>query len=723
MLERGNPGRLEYINHITKQLGSMAIDAKISSKGNRNDMAVVSEETVRGLLNLMWNYKLINANGKSLSNSPSVDLEDEENGVAVQVTVERSLRKVDDMLRTFQKNNLDQKFDKLILLILSLDEPTIDMKKRESSYFSGKEDIWNIPRLMRTIEHEDSVDKLRKISEYLDKELGFLPLGYQNTDDKKEPPNCRPEKSPRGSAKIIWCLALVAAIICGCITYGQYKRRMTMRNTLMKNAFSSVESEQEESAFNTSVKRKEIRTITFLDSLALVPDDTSDASQLQNGRVRAWVTPSDNLYDLYIAADGVVDAPKNSDNLFRGMVNLTEVNFNDAFSTRNAESMQSMFSDCWSLKKLKISIFDTAQVSNMAFMFDNCVTLGELDLSSFDTSNVTNMESMFNNCSALKTLDISSFVTTHVTSMNSMFSGCSDLEALNISNFDTANVTSMAFMFDYCCSLTNLDLRHFDTAQVEAMNSMFRGCEQLTQLDVSNFDTFNVTNMASMFAECSNLETLNISSFDTANVASMEKMFMCCCSLLDLDVTHFDTAQVEAMNSMFRGCEQLIQLDVSNFDTSNVTNMGTMFAGCSALETLDISSFDTANVTDMSFMFSLCRSLTDLDVSHFDTAQVIDMHNMFSDCVQLTELDVSSFDTTQVVDMSDLFFGCDRLTALDVSGFQMGHVTNVSGMFFLCPELADQNFSEWDLSAVVEYQNFMDYGRTVNGRPWEELFV
>ena len=179
MVEQGNPGRQQYIARINKQLASLAYDTKISSTGNRNDTAVVSEHTICGLLNLMRDWNLTNANTPGHPNFPGVDLVDEQAQVAVQVTGENSLKKVNSMLEQFNKNKLNRKFKHLIMLVLTMEHPTKDMQEKDDGCFYGRDDIWNIPRLMRQIEQEKDVDKLREIAVYLDKELGFLSMAYQ----------------------------------------------------------------------------------------------------------------------------------------------------------------------------------------------------------------------------------------------------------------------------------------------------------------------------------------------------------------------------------------------------------------------------------------------------------------------------------------------------------------------------------------------------------------
>ena len=261
----------------------------------------------------------------------------------------------------------------------------------------------------------------------------------------------------------------------------------------------------------------------------------------------------------------------------------------------------------------------------------------------------------------------------------------------------------------------------FDTSNTTDMGGMFQG-SGLMKLDTTGFDTSKVTDMGSMFENCSDLGTLNVSGFDTSAVTNMYGMFYGCSSLMKLDVSSFNTAKVKSMYCMFRDCSNLQVLDLSGFDTANVSNMYCMFYGCSSLTELDISGFDTGNVTDMSCMFYNCSNLRMLDVSSFNTANVTSMYCTFYGCKSLLALDVSGFNTANVTNMYCMFHSCSSLTELDVSGFDTGKVKNMSCMFINCGNLRMVDVSGFNISSVENYENFMDGGRKINGRPWEEFF-
>ena len=232
----------------------------------------------------------------------------------------------------------------------------------------------------------------------------------------------------------------------------------------------------EYSVFGSDYQRKQISTITFLDTLKDITADAWDVSESGDGSVMAWVKPSGELYDLYIGAEGGLRAGESCADMFMGYIYVNRISFNSAFHTDGTVDMHQMFRDCSSLEKLDLSRLNTSEVRDMNAMFCDCSDLKELDLSGVHTENVNDMGYMFYYCSSLKELDLS--------------------------GFNTAQVRDMSYMFWHCSSLTELDLRVFNTANVRNMRQMFRYCEMLTDLDISGFDTSKVQDMTDMFWCC-----------------------------------------------------------------------------------------------------------------------------------------------------------------------------------------------------------------------------
>lgn len=267
---------------------------------------------------------------------------------------------------------------------------------------------------------------------------------------------------------------------------------------------------------NTTLTRNTIETLTITDDNLVSTDalGSFDVSRNNDGTVMLWYTKgtSDNLYNVYIGAEGGKVYITNCYYLFSYLTSVTKMDFT-YFDTSESTWMESMFKYCTSVKKLDLSMFDTSKVTYMSSMFDHCDALTSLNVSGFNTSKVTNMTSMFNNCQSLESIDLSNFDTSNVTSMRTMFLRNYTLKELNLSKFNTSKVTSMNAMFQYCTSLTKLNISSFDTSNVTNMSAIFSYDSKLTYIDMRNM-TFgsNLLYANSMFYTVPNNATIYVKS-------------------------------------------------------------------------------------------------------------------------------------------------------------------------------------------------------------------
>lgn len=253
-----------------------------------------------------------------------------------------------------------------------------------------------------------------------------------------------------------------------------------------------------------NIKRKDVKTITFLSSTGTAPRSVWDFSAEGDLSVMGWIENG----NVYVAADGGITLNEDSSFLFSGMRNLTKINFGGAVSTSGVKYMDHMFQGCEKLEEIDLSGFDTSDVVDMTAMFYECKNLDELDVSGFDTAKVESMKNMFTSCQNLETLDLSGFRTPELRDMSAMFDSCKSLETVNLRNFDTSKVTTMANLFGGCASLTSADLSSFDTGKTQSMSAMFAGCRSLTSLNLSGFTTKKNPTLYKMFQGVGRLDTL-----------------------------------------------------------------------------------------------------------------------------------------------------------------------------------------------------------------------
>ena len=107
----------QQINEITKQLSWIATTVELLNTLNLNSINVHSESFFCGLLNVVFGYQLHNLNTTEM-NYTSIDLGDEKNKIAIQVTSEKTSTKIKETLRKFIEKGHYKKYKRLIIFII-----------------------------------------------------------------------------------------------------------------------------------------------------------------------------------------------------------------------------------------------------------------------------------------------------------------------------------------------------------------------------------------------------------------------------------------------------------------------------------------------------------------------------------------------------------------------------------------------------------------------------
>lgn len=248
--------------------------------------------------------------------------------------------------------------------------------------------------------------------------------------------------------------------------------------------------------YKSRIRKNQIVTVTFVDTLAAAPMSSWDVSEAGDGSVLAWVTGNGKEYDLYIGAEGGINGSAATKDLFKHYTNLTTIAFDGNYHLEEAESMRGMLYQCKSL--------------------------ASVDLHSLDTKNVSDMGEVFYGCESLRSLDLSSWNVSNVHKMDGMLKGCRNLSEIFFGTWESGMAEDMNSMFFGCAALKQLDLASFETAAVKDMSCMFEGCTELTNVNLSSFVTSNTTSMRRMFVDCPNLEEVQLQNFDFANVVQYD---------------------------------------------------------------------------------------------------------------------------------------------------------------------------------------------------------
>ena len=216
----------------------------------------------------------------------------------------------------------------------------------------------------------------------------------------------------------------------------------------------------------------EIKRITFMDHFPDKKGISFDLSREKKQTVMACL--SKNKEDLYIGADGGINAGDICGHLFDGLKHLEQINFTwDSFHTDNTQDFSYMFHDCMSLKSLHITSFRTSKGVYFNDMFNGCKSLESLELGSFYINRGEKWGKYFDKNGNSHWFTAGPFI-------EHMFSGCESLTSLDISSFDTSNVLDFSGMFENCKNLRKLQIgsRFLIRSKAETDN-MFAGCEKL----------------------------------------------------------------------------------------------------------------------------------------------------------------------------------------------------------------------------------------------------
>lgn len=160
--------RISLIDQLSDQLALLVVKTKNDIRSNLGSTNVVAETILCGLLNRMYDWNLVNANSIS-QNYPGVDLIDERNNIAVQVTSTCTKAKIQNTLEKVGK--LGVTFSRLIILLISDETPGPTLRTCTDPSYHGNMEVWSIPDVFRAAKEMD-MDKLKKLTAYMDDELG-----------------------------------------------------------------------------------------------------------------------------------------------------------------------------------------------------------------------------------------------------------------------------------------------------------------------------------------------------------------------------------------------------------------------------------------------------------------------------------------------------------------------------------------------------------------------
>jgi len=155
-----------YITAIGKRLSYLEVEVRNFNSLNLTDINVYAENFYRDFFNLLG-YEFDNTNSYS-NNYAHIDLIDNDNKIAIQVTSQNHNVKIKESIDGFYKEPKHKDF-KLKILLISKDAKNYLTKFGNN--FNHKEDVLDIKKLLAIINDIRDLDEIKKIADFLDKQI------------------------------------------------------------------------------------------------------------------------------------------------------------------------------------------------------------------------------------------------------------------------------------------------------------------------------------------------------------------------------------------------------------------------------------------------------------------------------------------------------------------------------------------------------------------------
>lgn len=159
-----------YIKQIDQILALLLVQITLRGYQQLYDMHVISEDFTAGLLNLVFGYSLENLNHLR-ANYPGIDLGDSVNGIAFQVTAEKSNRKIQETIDKFVQERLYEAYPQLMFFILAENyNPRSSFDTRGHFIFDKRNHILDFGKLGKRIRGLET-ERLEEIVQFFDTEV------------------------------------------------------------------------------------------------------------------------------------------------------------------------------------------------------------------------------------------------------------------------------------------------------------------------------------------------------------------------------------------------------------------------------------------------------------------------------------------------------------------------------------------------------------------------
>ncbi|WP_414619067.1 SMEK domain-containing protein [Calothrix sp. CCY 0018] len=165
------------LQNIRDLMSLFVTEIKAATAMEQTDINKISENVTKSLLAQVYGYKNIkNLNDSEHKNYPGIDLADETARVAFQITSTPGIEKVKYTLRKFIEYKLYEKYDRLIIYVLTEKQNSysaIEIKKiiQGKFKFDTKKDIWDYRNILTEV-NKFPIEQAREVEKILEENFG-----------------------------------------------------------------------------------------------------------------------------------------------------------------------------------------------------------------------------------------------------------------------------------------------------------------------------------------------------------------------------------------------------------------------------------------------------------------------------------------------------------------------------------------------------------------------
>lgn len=187
---------LDLLNEFRELNSQLKTEVESASAMGHYDTHAVAENLMCKLLNELCGYGNLRNLNQDKDNYPGIDLADDNARVAFQITATSDLAKVKDTLETFLRHNLQQKYDRLVVYVLtqkqnSYSQDSINSSLGDKFKFNANQDVWDYRDIAKLASEAEPAALDRAIKHY-NAYLRGVPVGL--ADEDVDPPAKPAEK-------------------------------------------------------------------------------------------------------------------------------------------------------------------------------------------------------------------------------------------------------------------------------------------------------------------------------------------------------------------------------------------------------------------------------------------------------------------------------------------------------------------------------------------------